>query len=243
MRLRDVLLALAITGTIAALPAPCLAQYADRRAPQGPPRFFGGAELIYAAPQGDFHDYVKRGWGGAGHFIYALDPAGIFTLRAEGGILNYGNERERGCISTTIGCRILVDVTTSNNIFFLGVGPQLMAPTGRFRPYVNGTAGLSYFSTQSSVEGTYTNETFASTTNFKDAVFATTAGGGFYIPMNYGGTRFSIDVGAKYHWNGKTRYLREGSITDLPDGTIEFTPIESRTDMLVYHLGVSFGAR
>ena len=243
MRIDTALIALATGAALAAVPSPVRAQSFEMPGRQGPPRFFGGAELIYARPQGAFANYVSQGWGAAGHFLWAVDPHGILALRIDGGYLQYGNERKRACLSTTIGCRIVVDVNTSNNIVFAGIGPQLMAPTGSFRPYVNGTAGFSYFFTQSSVSGRDDlNTTFAST-NFHDAVFSTAAGGGVYIPVTVSKTRFSIDVGATYRWNGRTRYLREGGITDLPDGSIQVEPIESRTDLLNYHLGVSFGAR
>ena len=244
MKTRHALIALATVAAVAAAPSPSRAQTYEMHDRKGPPRVFGGAELIYARPQGDFRDYVKQGWGAAGHVLFAADRQGIVALRIDGGLLQYGNERKRACLSTTIGCRISVDVNTSNNIVFAGIGPQLMVPNGTFRPYVNGTAGFSYFFTESSVSGTRSDASpFASTTNFHDGVFSTAAGGGIYIPLTVSKTRFSVDVGARYHWNGKTRYLREGSIVDQPDGSIEITPIESRTDLLTWHLGLSFGAR
>lgn len=245
MRPRLLALALAAAATSAALPSPARAQYGQRAAAARPaPRWFGGAELIYAQPRGDFRDYVNRGWGGAGHVLFAADRRGILALRLEGGLLNYGSERKRGCLSTAFGCRLLVDVTTSNNIVFAGVGPQLLAPTGHLRPYANGTVGFSYFYTQSSLESTYGDGSpLASSTNYNDAVLSTSASGGLYIPLTVSRVRFSVDVGATYRWHGKTRYLREGSITDLPDGSIEYVPIESRTDMVMYHLGVSFGVK
>ena len=243
MKIQHAALALATAAALAAAPSPCRAQSYDTPR-QGPPRVFGGGELLYARPQGDFGDYVNQGWGAAGHILFAADRQGILALRIDGGFLQYGNERKRSCFSSTVGCRISVDVNTSNNIAFAGLGPQLMVPNGRFRPYVNGTAGFSYFFTQSSISGTNdVNTSFANTTNFHDAVFSTAAGGGVYIPLTVRKTRFSIDVGARYHWNGRTRYLREGGITDLPDGSIQVEPIESRADLLSYHIGLSFGAR
>ena len=245
MRRRDALLALVIAAVLAA-PAPCGAQFSQRPSQSmSPPRFFGGAEFVYAAPQREFRDYVNSGWGGAGHFLWAVDETGIFALRLEGGLLSYGHETKRGGCITDIfgGCRVLVDVTTSNNIVFLGIGPQLMVPNGRFHPYVNGTLGFSYFYTQSSLDARNYGQTLAQNTNYHDAVLSSTAGVGLYVPTEISRVKFSVDVGASYRWNGKTRYLREGSITDNPDGTITYTPIESKTDLLQLHLGVSFGAR
>lgn len=207
----------------------------------GPPRFFGGGELVYASPQGDFRNYVNEGYGAAGHFILGADRTGILGLRFDVGFLNYGNERQRYCLSTTISCRIQVDVNTSNNIFMLGVGPQLMLPMGTVRPYLNGSIGLSYFWTESSLEGSNSNTPFTSTRNFSDAVFASTAGAGIYVPVRRGRQPISLDIGARYHWNGQTSYLREGSITDNADGSITIAPIKSRTDLVTYHVGVTVG--
>jgi hypothetical protein len=39
------------------------------------------------------------------------------------------------------------------------------------------------------------------------------------------------------------KYLREGSIVDLPNGDIEINPIRSKADLVTYHLGVSIGGR
>lgn len=202
---------------------------------------FLGVSFLVAAPQGQFADYVRRGYGIGGDFLFRLDRQGIVGIRIDGGFLNYGNETKRACISGTIGCRIVVDVHTGNNIALFGVGPQLMLPTGKFRPYVTGTVGLAYFFTQSSLSGTSDTQDFANTTNFDDATFAWTGGGGVYIPLGHRAHPISIDVGVRYHGNGEARYLREGSITDNPDGSITITPIRSQTNLLVFSLGVTFG--
>ncbi len=167
-----------------------------------------------------------------------LDRSGALLLRIEGGYLRYGHERKRACL---ISCRITVDVNTDNNIMVFGIGPQLMVPVGFLRPYVTGTAGLSYFFTQSSLEGSNDSSPFAETKNFDDVVFAWTGGGGLQIPVREGLKPILIDLGVRYHKNGEASYLREGSITDNPDGSTTITPIRSQTNFLSIHLGVMFG--
>ena len=207
-------------------------------------RFYGGGGLLGAQPLGEFSDYVDVGFGVGGHVLMRLDDRGIFGLRADGGFLNYGSETNRVPLSSTIGGRIQVDVNTSNNIFFFGVGPQLLMPTGSFRPYLNAGVGFSVFATTSSVEGANNSEPFASDNNHSDVTLAYGAGGGFYIPVYRGGKSVvSLDLGARYHSNGRVEYLREGSIRDLPNGDIEITPTRSRADLVTYHLGVSIGNR
>ena len=167
-------------------------------------------------------------------------------MRLDGGFLNYGRETTRDPLSSTVGGRIMVDLTTTNNIGWLGVGPQLMAPRGALRPYVNGTAGLSYFGTTSSVKGSRSaNESFAETTNYHDAQLSWGGGAGVLVPLRRSArTLVFLDVGARYHDNGRNvRYLREGGIRDLPNGQLALDVIQSRADLVTYHVGVSIGAR
>jgi hypothetical protein len=202
--------------------------------------FFGGS-FIAARTEGEFSDYVNGGFGGQVNYIHQLDRDGWLGIRADAGLIVYGHERQRVPLSPTLGGRILVDLTTSNNIAFVGVGPQVGVPTGRLRPYVNGYAGYSFIWTQSSVSGTYDDEDFASTTNFDDGSFSYGGGGGIYIPVGPRSSRASIDIGVKYHNNGVAEYLREGDIEDHPDGSITLYPVRSDTDLLTFHIGFSFG--
>lgn len=201
-----------------------------------------GGSLIYGRPTGDFADYVNQGFGVDGFARWKADRQGVFSIGLEGGWMQYGRETIRVPLSSTVG-RINVDVTTSNNIVFLGLGPQLMVPSGPVRPYLNGGVGFSYLFTQSSVEGSDNdNNSFAETTNFDDFVFATTGGAGVYIPL---GSRreVGLDIGMRYHNGGRGQYLREGSIVDRPGTTPLITPIESQTRLVSWRIGIVAGLR
>ena len=189
---------------------------------------------------------MKNGAGLAGHALYRVDRQGAFALRLDGGFLNYGSETIRLPLSNLPGGgRVGLDVSTNNNIFWLGVGPQLMVPAGPVRPYVNATAGFSYFATTSSVKGRSNEESFADDTNFDDTPFSWGGGAGVLIPVSHKARSLVfIDIGARYHNNGNSvQYLREGGIRDLPNGAIQLDPIRSRADMVTWHVGVSIGVR
>lgn len=203
--------------------------------------FRGGIGALYGAPVGEFGDFVERGYGLGLYGVLPLDPAGIIGLRADGGFLIYGHERQRDCISVTIGCRITVDVNTTNSIALAGLGPELSLPAGPIRPYVNGRAGFAYIATTSSVQGTRSDVDFASTTNLDDFVFSWGAGGGLAIQLSAGRRPIALDLGVTWLDNGRALYLREGDIVDLPNGDIELNPVRSDTDLVVFRLGVAIG--
>lgn len=231
----------ALLVSVMLAPSVLQAQFSDFDEPRGPSRAFAGIHLMVAQPLGEFDDYIDWGGGIGGEFLYAFDPQGAIGLRAHLGIMIYGHETKRVPLSETLG-RIRVDVSTSNNIFVFGIGPQVMLPSGTVRPYLNGTVGVSYFFTQSSVEGSADFEPFASSTNFDDATFAWAAGGGLYIPLRKGRRHpLSLDIGAQYHANGEARYLREGSIQEDGSGDIFFDPIRSQTNLITYRLGITVG--
>lgn len=230
-----VLLALGMAAT------PALGQPYDPGSPKQPTPFYVGGSFTYARTQGEFSEFVKDGFGGSAHGIVRLDRDGLLGMRLDLGALTYGHETQRVPLSPTIGGRILVDVETSNNIGFVGIGPQIGVPNGALRPYAHGFAGVSYLFTESSLEGTRNDEEFASTTHFDDATFAWGGGAGLYIPLRRGVSPISIDLGLRYVNGGQARYLREGDIEDLPDNRLRLNPSESDTDLMSFHIGVSVG--
>lgn len=134
-----------------------------------------------------------------------------------------------------------MNLTTSNDIFVGGLGPEIAWPGDRLRPYVYGTAGFAYFATTSSLEGTADREDFARTNNFTDGTFAWRAGTGIQIRIT--DHPVWLDLGAERHWNGTVSYLREGDIIDEPDGSVTLRPRRSEADFVTFRLGVSVGIR
>jgi len=216
------------------------AQYGVEHTPRTPRVALGGGAFI-AQPVGEFKRYVNNGYGGGGQLLLRVDPRGFLALRVDGGYLVYGHERKR--VSLPDAGRVELDVTTSNNILTYSVGPQLMLPAGPVRPYVNLFAGGAYFFTESSIGDADYDGSVASTRNFGDNVPSYGYGGGVFVPLAVRNAVIGIDLGARFVRNGFTRYLREGGVTDLPDGGYSVSPIESETNLVLYHAGVSIGLR
>ena len=237
VRIFDIVAAIAVlsatASTLSAQATP------TRRGPSEPPRGYGDINFTVAQPVGAFNDFIGAGYGVTGGFVWNFDRDRVFGIRADAGFVQYGNERTGACL---VSCRVNVDVNTSNDIVFGGIGPQISVPAGPLRPYLNATAGFSYFFTHSSISGNdgYDNDVF-DTTNHDDGVFALTGGGGFLIPLSMRRTPVLLDIGATFHRNGEATYLRKGSIRDLPDGSIEINPIRSEANFITYRIGVSIG--
>ena len=203
----------------------------------GPGGSFGIA-LLGARAVGDLGTRVDQGLGLhlAGGFPMTAD--GQLRLRLDGGFVVYGVERLSYCGFT---CRVSSDITTTNNILYAGVGPELVLARGDVRPYVYGTAGISYFLTHSWLDDNDGYGPYLQTTNFSDAVYGLRYGGG--VRIRVGGHRkpVFIDLGLERHDNGVAEYLTRGDIVDNPDGRVTLYPNRSDADLMSFRFGISIG--
>lgn len=214
----------------------------DQRAPNAFERRSSGTlSFMQSRPQDALAGNIGLGYGVNGAYLFRLDDAGILALRADAGFLQYGRESKRVPLSSTIGGRIQVDVSTNNYLVPVSIGPQITWPKGAVRPYANGGIGGQFFFTQSSVEGSDDFGSFANTTNQWDRTFMWVAGGGVYVPLYQKRFNVLLDIGAQYVNGGRARYLKPGSIEDLPDSQIRITSMESETHLVLVRLGVKIG--
>lgn len=219
----------------------CIPTQVQRAPSEFERRSSGSFSFMQSRPQDALAGNIGLGYGVNGAYLFRLDDAGIFALRADAGFLQYGRESKRVPLSSTIGGRIQVDVSTSNFLVPLSIGPQLTWPKGSVRPYANGGIGGQFFFTQSSVEGSDDIGSFANTTNAWDKTMVWVAGGGVYVPVYQKRFNVLLDLGAQYVNGGRARYLKPGSIEDLPDSQIRITSMESNTHLVLVKLGVKIG--
>lgn len=205
------------------------------------PRGEFGFSLLGAEPQGTMGRLVDAGFGGQGYGAWNLDDRGHVRIRGDLGFVIYGHERYETCFGAPVGCRIGLDVTTTNSIFFGGVGPEVVLATGRVQPYLGASFGFSYFATTSSLSGVDEWDDWANTTNYDDGGFAWRAGGGLRVRLSDGRKPVFLDLALERHDNGIVEYLTEGDIVDNPDGSVTLYPTRSEADLVAFRIGVSIG--
>lgn len=201
----------------------------------GPSRFSFGGDGVVSQPKGEFAGNVGRGWGFGLNGMYRLDYKGYLGIRADVGAVQYGRERVDASFFGISG-RVALDLVTTNNIAWGAIGPQIMIPDGPFRPYANAAIAYTDFSTTSSLNDPSGQFQSASTQNAHDGSHAWVFGSGFQIPF---GTTGAFNLGGKYYYGGRATYLTKGDITDNPDGTITLHPRNSKTDMVLWQIGLT----
>jgi len=63
-------------------------------------------------------------------------------------------------------------------------------------------------------------------------------GGGVLIP--FGKSLGALNLGARYHYGGTATYLKKGDIVDNPDGSVTLNLRNSKTDFVLWQIGISF---
>lgn len=200
------------------------------------PRWHLGLAAGVGQPVGDFKRNVNNAAGVQGHVLLRLDRYGLASLRLQGGWLNYGHESHRTCLGTAPHCRVAVNMTTTNGILSLAVGPQIAVPLGRVRAYGFGIVGISRFATLSGISGGIMPDVVAADENFGDSDLVWSGGLGLQIPVH---RRSSLDIGVGYEGHGRRDYLIKGGLTDQPDGSLGFDIRRSRAALFAFRFGVT----
>jgi hypothetical protein len=219
---------------------------ADDPAPDGAKFRFGGAGAL-ALPTGEFADQIDVAGGLSGFALYGR-PRSAFALRADASFLLYGTRTLQRPVLGTDG-QVLEDVATTDNwIGQLALGPQVMAHSGRVRPYANAFAGMSYFATTSQlvfprpvtvlvVPGAplvpVGQDAFRTTTHHDDVIASYGGGAGVLVGLGHGGT--ALDLGVRYVGGGTVRYLVEGDPTNGPARRSEGHLVEFRIGVVGLH--------
>lgn len=198
-----------------------------------------GINLAVAVPVGEFKRNVNVAGGVDVFGALSLGRGGAVAIRFDGSYLIYGDENRY--IPQPF---YPVAVNTTYSIATFGIGPQLTVGQGPVRLYGFGTFGASYISARSSyrVDGCGC-DAFASQTDFDDWQGALQGGGGLLVALRTRHTPVSIDLGARYMYNGDAWYVTPGDVVPQPNGSVAIYPNRTPANLVVMHLGVTVGIR
>lgn len=230
---------------------PCLAAtFQDSAEVLESPDLYGslGLKVSGAVPFGEFARDVDFGMGLTGDISFRLLPAGWLGLRIDGGVIQYGHE---GSQETSYLGSFPADaeVTTDNYIGYAAIGPQIHLGGHPMSARVYGLIGMSRFATTTSAkidvrdeDGEWSELDLRSHDHLTDWTPALVIGGELRWVIN--GDRYGhlwgASLNADWRRHGTTRYLIEGSITEV-GGRPSFEPLETRADFVIISLGVWFG--
>ncbi len=205
------------------------------------------AKFSLGFPQNEFKENVNQiGFSGAGHFLYNFPNSPVF-MGISLDFLVYGSETREEPFNILVP-DVLVDVTTSNNIFLCHYLFRIQPPKGRLRPYLDGLIGLNYLYTNTRVlSQKFTDDNPIARTNiYSDLVFSYGAGGGLMIEVfskekekRGGFFVMYIDLSARYIKGGRAEYLKKASI-HLENNQVLYDVSTSTTDLIAGYIGVSF---
>lgn len=199
-------------------------------------RYSFGADFMIADPRGEFKNNAKAGFGFGGHALMSADQWGIAGMRIDLGMVRYGDETHR----YSCGTLCTYDATTSNDIINLQVGAQLMMPRKAILPYIGASYGTLLFTTNSRVKTRDGSQSpFRHNVQEDDFTGSFMIGGGLYIPMTGALGGFTANIGARLFTGGEAEYLSAKSLQCNSTGCTVQPPFKSRTDFVVYHVGVS----
>jgi hypothetical protein len=207
-----------------------------------------GLGLMMGAPAGDFRDNVKFSAGLTGHLDFGLGRSPI-SIGAEGTYLWYGSDSRNVPLVGLPDLAVGVDI--SNEMFLLHGRVRAQRPQGRMRPYVDGLVGFNYISTSTSVDAkdtciytgtaTYCSDDGDSITNLDDVALSVGAGAGVQLGFGVSPHPLRLDLSLRYLYGGKAEYLTKGDIRWQEAGLAILQPRQSRTDMLIVNVGLTWG--
>jgi hypothetical protein len=172
------------------------------------------------------------------------------------GFFGYGHVEEEVPFSSTVGPRVPVEVSTSNNVLETHLTARLQSRTGRFRPYAEALAGFKYLFTRTKIgeigfddrEGDFGDEV-ASSTNFNDFALRGGVGAGIDIQVYRQDNpvkevrKVDLHLGVQYLLGQEAEYLTEGALGDQNgNGQLDRSELDvrrSRTTFLQPTFGVT----
>jgi len=203
--------------------------------------------LFLGFPRGEFQENNTHvGAGIDGSLLYHV-PSTPLMVGLNVTYATYGTTRRRAPLSVYIP-DVEVEVERTNNYVIIDPMVRLQGQLWRISPYAEVGAGLSYLFTMTKVKELWTDKEVVSSQNLGDITWNWWAGGGVGIVIYAGkyapATRrwisnpVLLQLGFRWLSGGAAEYLTPGDV-DVDNGTVSYNIRVSRTDLLVFLIGVS----
>lgn len=249
-------LLLAVSAMLGASPALGQDQFAPESRPDtsDAPKISGQVSggLIGGIPVGGLRENVGTGGGIRLSLAGWMDQSPVM-FGLDVGFFGYGHVEEEVPFSSTVGPRVPVEVSTSNNVLETHLTARLQSRTGRFRPYAEALAGFKYLFTRTridedDIDGDLGDEV-AGSTNFDDFALSGGVGAGIDIQVYRQDNpakevrRIDLHLGVQYLLGQEAEYLTEGALSDQNgNGQLDRSELDirrSRTTFLQPTFGVT----
>ena len=208
--------------------------------------------LIGGVPVGGLRNNVGTGGGLRLSLAGWMDQSPVL-FGLDLGVFGYGHVEEEVPFSSTVGPRVPVEVSTSNNVLQTHLTARLQSRTGRVRPYAEALAGFKYLFTRSRVDeddfGGDLGDEVAGSTNFDDFALSGGVGAGIDIQVYRQDNpakevrRVDLHLGVQYLLGQEAEYLTEGALNDQNgNGRLDRSELDirrSRTTFLQPTFGVT----
>jgi len=198
-----------------------------------------------AGALGDFRDHVPGAFGGFTMDVLFAPGSSPLRLGASFGLLIYGSETYTELFSSRTA-DFELDLTTQNAVLHGHFLVRFEPGRGRWRPYLEGLAGLSHFTTNTSINTYGSDGTDPSSNALSDTVFSYGTGlglSGRILPWSSRVRRpdfeLRLEIGLRYIHASEAEYLTEGDITRLDEGLV-LDIRRSAVEMLVASFGLAF---
>ena len=194
-----------------------------------------GGGLVINVPVGEFKDVWGRNFVGLGaNFTYPGQKL-PFDYGFEFGVAYMGKKGARVQAMDETQTLREGELTVKSRSFSYTGAIRLRPLNGRVSPYVEGLAGLSQFTTSSSIEfdGANRPQAFDRKTN------AWTGTYGWAVGTLVGfGPQFYVEGRVERLWGGRVSYVDPENVTINPDGSVGINTRSSATDRVNVQVGV-----
>ncbi len=207
------------------------------------PQMVGGA-FSGAATTGEFNRYVKNAAGLTADFtFYAPPQVTSMTFGFDVGYYVYDYSNQTSSFVTSRGSRFDAKETRTSSIATFHAILRAMGPDRAVRPYAEMCFGGAFLSTSTTISNYMTDEEISSNWDHSSWAWNAGAGAGLMIRVFQPDVKSSIgsiylDLRARYLAGSRTDYLRKEDINLDSYGNVVYAPSRSKTDMMVFSLGV-----